>query len=224
MRQTSILILVLLTACAGKLLPFGPETDLQTARVPAPTGFPITTQYTLESAQHWQQTAHRIARTMTEAYQRAYPDSSVPLFLAPMGTTPFAQNFRHFLLEALTSQGIPLASAPDGALTLEITIQMVQHHWSTESERIRTVVEPDFVQGKDERGRYQGLPLVREDRAEHTRQAPATEMVLTAGLYLGARVLAHTSSVFYIPAQERRLYQPEPPIPASPLKHYILVE
>jgi len=224
MRSAPILALALLTACASRILPFGPETDLQTARVPAPVGFAFTTQHTLESAQHWQEAARRVGLVMAEAYLRAYPDGSLPVFLAPMGTTPFAQNFRQFLLESLSKQGIPLATTPDGALTLEITTQLVQHRWRTEGGRVRAVPDPGFVQGKDERGRYLDLPVVREDRGEYTRHAPTTEMVLTAGLYLGPRVLAHTSTVFYIPPEEQRLYQPGPAIPASPLKHYILVE
>ncbi|BDV01889.1 hypothetical protein TDMWS_19740 [Thermodesulfomicrobium sp. WS] len=224
MRSAPILALALLTACAGRVLPFGAETDLQTARVPAPVGFAFTTQHTLESAQHWQEAARRVARVMTEAYRRTSPDGSIPVFLAPMGTTPFAQNFRQFLLGELAGQGIPQASAPDGAMVLEVSTQTIQHQWNSEKSRVRTVPEPGFVQGKDDRGRYLDVPVVREDRAEYTGHAPATEMVLSAGLYLGSNVLAHTSTVFYIPPEERRLYQPGPAIPQSPLKHYLLVE
>lgn len=223
LRPALVACLLLVSACAGRG-PFGPDTDLQTSRVPAPVGFPLATQPTLESAAHWQAAARQVAAGAAQAYRAAVPDLGVPVFVAPMGTTAFAKNFHAFVTGELSRHGLPVAAAPDGAMVLEASTEVVQHRWPTQGQRVRDVVEPGFVQAKDERGRYQDVPVVREDRALYTQHAPATEMILTAALYHGQAVLFHASTVFYIPPEERGLYLKAPAAPASPLKHYILVE
>ncbi len=219
-----LLFLLVLLGCTGRGGMFGPETDVQTSRIPAPVGFPLTTQPTLESAQHWQQAAVAVAQGVRHTYESISPDRSIPIFVAPMGTTAFAKNFHTFLMGELNRHGLPVRAAPEGAMILEAATEVVQHRWKEERDALREVVEPGFISKKDERDRYLELSVVREDRALYTRFAPPTEMILTATLYHGQALVFQTSTVFYILPEERSLYLKGPAIPPSPLKHYILVE
>ena len=223
-RHVCAVALLALTACAGGGGIFGPETNIQTSRVPVPTGFPLTTQATLESAQHWHATAQNLVERLVLAYRRHYPDAARPVFVAPMGTTAFGKNFRAFVVSSLSAQGVPVASLPDGAAVLEASSELIQHRWNHESSSIRNVVEPGFHQHPDESGRYQKVPVVREDRNAYTRYAPETEFILIASLYEGGNLIFQESSIFYIPQEERILYQKAPAISPSPTKQYILVE
>ena len=98
MRQIFLILtpLLIMAGCSGGY-PF--RTDRQhekylvTAQQPVSTGYPISTQRTMQSMQHWDLLADKVASQGSKALEHFFAGADMGVYVAPAGTTPFAKAY-----------------------------------------------------------------------------------------------------------------------------------
>jgi hypothetical protein len=210
------------------------EKYLATAQQPIATGYPVSTQYTMQSMHHWDLLAGKIARQGSQALNHFFAGTDMGVYVAPAGTTPFSKAYREALITQLFAYGVPIAFSPEGSVTLEVQIEMrgpVRRvaDDGTQSKRkkhpgVRRTAEPEFLQGKNAEGKYQRLPVVSEEEGYFGSNHSKAEIQVNTSLVHPRGYIYRDSSIFYVEASQLRNYLHRPGIEDNFLKRYVIVD
>lgn len=226
MRNTLLAIAccLLLGACSSTAEK--PKADLHHSQIPVPASYPLSSQQLMQAAHHWDVFAERTARGAAQAYSVFFPDSSVSVYVAPGGTTPFAKALHQLLTTQLIHHGVPLAAGPEGNIIADFESMIIHHRrqLAQTEQGFRHTVEPDFIQQKNDKGRYPKVPFVTEDSARYAKEAQETEMLVTCTFTHQGAILFRDTEIFYVNPSELQHYRPAKESGPLPLKHYRLQE
>lgn len=242
-----ILALLAITGCAsgpsstvagGASDPF--RTDLKhekylaTAQQPIATGYPVSTQYTMQSMHHWDLLAGKVAAQGSQALNHFFAGTDIGVYVAPAGTTPFSKTYREALITQLLAYGVPINFSPEGSVTLEVQIEMRGpiRRVADDSARsrrkkypgIRHTAEPEFLQEKNAKGRYQQVPVVSEEEGYFGSNHSKAEIQVNTSLVHPRGYIYRDSSIFYVESSQLRNYLHRPGIGDTFLKRYVIVD
>lgn len=214
-----------LTACSSVSVNSGQSSQLVTAQAPLSRGYLLSTQPKMQAVAHWDQLALKVAESCGTALDHFYPEENVRVYVAPLGTTPFAKAYRESLLTRLVDYGVPIAFEPEGAAILEVNLEYVTHRrtLAKTSKGSRLVVEPGFTQRKNEKGKYEKVPVVAEESGYFDAQTPDSEIQINSALVHRGSYLYRDSSIFYVDGSDWAHYQHNAPQGSVDLKRFSLV-
>ena len=239
MRQIFLILtpLLIMAGCSGGY-PF--RTDRQhekylvTAEQPVSTGYPVSTQRTMQSMQHWDLLADKVASQGSKALEHFFAGADMGVYVAPAGTTPFAKAYREALITQFLAYGVPVAFSPEGSITLEVQIQTrgpirrVGNPGFQERRKkhpgIRKTVEPEFLQVKDEEGKYQRIPIISEEEGYFGSNDSKAEIQVNTSLVHPGGYVYRDSSIFYVEVSQMHNYIHRKPLGDAYLKRYTLVD
>ena len=89
------------------------------ADVPAPTRFENTQQQRLQAAQHWQTIADHFAKQLAGDLKDRIGTRALYI-PQPGGEQAFVEGFRELLITALVAQGVPVSTEAKNALTVDV--------------------------------------------------------------------------------------------------------
>lgn len=214
-RLLSICIVLGLTACSQSAL---------VSQVPVPTGYPLAAQQRMQALQHWDLLADKVARQTSLAMDAYFPANDKAVYVAPLGTTVFAKAYREALLTHLIAYGVPLATGPEEAVLLEANTAVIAHDRAlVRSFGGRSLLEPEFVQGRNADGTYQEPAIAREYTGSLGKEAVDAEIQVNSALTHNGAYLYRDSSMFYIHLSQWPQYQHHAPAGVVQAKRYALI-
>ena len=224
--------------CAAALL-----AGCSTLDVPHAENYPASSQKKARAVHHWDVLADDVAQRVADKLRAtAMPQAAV--FVVPAPDTAFRQGFRELLMTRLLDRGVRLATAPEGALRLQIGTQVVQHGthpmlnnpvpWTTLA--LGVVVLRDLAAYHHTAAAVNASVLALgalADGGGTLRGGRASggptglEVLVTTSLQDQLLYLARTADVYYIEQGDVALYQPPPPVPApaaTPVRTWQVVD
>lgn len=228
MRIAALLTLMtlgLVTGCSSVSVNSDQSSQLVTAQAPISSGYLLSTQPKMQAMAHWDLLADKVARNCGKALDHFLAEEDVRVYVAPLGTTPFAKAYREALLTHLVDYGVPVAFAPEGAAVLEINLGLVTHRRVLDktSKGLRRAPDPGFRQVKDGAGRYVPVPEIGEESGYFDAPTPDSEVQINSALVHQGAYLYRDSSIFYVSSPDWAHYQPQTPQGGVELKRYSLV-
>jgi hypothetical protein len=228
MRIAALLALItlgLVTACSSVRVNSDQSNQLVTAQAPISSGYPVSTQFRMQAMAHWDLLADKVARNCGTALDHFYPQAEVRVYVAPLGTTPFAKAYRESLLTRLVDYGVPISFEPEGAAVLEVSLDMVTHRRTldTTSKGLRRALDPGFRQRKNSDGLYEPVPVVGEESGYFDAPPSNSEVQINSALVYGNAYLYRDSSIFYVNGPDSAHYRVGAPQGGVELKRYSLV-
>jgi hypothetical protein len=213
------------TGCSSASVNTRQSTQLVTAQAPISSGYPLSTQYKMQAMAHWDQLADKVAKNCGAALDQFYPQDDVRVYVAPLGTTPFAKAYRESLLTRLVDYGVPVSFEPEGAAVLEVSLDMVTHRRALDKTAtgLRRALEPGFKQRKNSSGRYESAPVVGEESGYFDGAPSNSEVQINSALAYRNAYLYRDSSIFYVNGSDSAHYQSRTPQGGVELKRYSLV-
>ncbi|NLV97001.1 MAG: hypothetical protein GX043_06660 [Desulfovibrionales bacterium] len=198
---------------------------LVTAQAPVSTGYVLSTQPKMQAMQHWDSLAEKIAKNTSQALNHFLPNQTVPVYIVPGEDTAFAKSFRESLLTYLVGYGVPVTLVPDQAVTLETTIEFVNHRrtLARNNQGLRSSLEPGFRQTKDEKGKYLRAPIVGEESGYFDAQTPNSEVQINTSLMHQGGFLYRDSSYFYVDMADWQQYRQQMDHDPRGLKRFTIV-
>jgi len=173
--------------------------------LPVPAQFPVSPQFRLEAGRHWQSIAQDSARALVSRMRglRCGPgmDCRMLYVVAPEVETDFSRAFTNALITALVTQNIAVSSAPDSALMLHIDVQSLKFGYGDKAEadqRVRSLMPNLWASTTRETTPGN---ILFSSRAAHS------EIFVTLSVLDGARYAARNSEVYYVSADDLRLYE-----------------
>ena len=215
----------LVTACSSVSVNSDQSTQLVTGQAPISSGYPLSTQFKMQAMAHWDLLADKVAKNCGTALDHFYPQDDVRVYVAPLGTTPFAKAYRESLLTRLVDYGVPVSFEPEGAAVLEINLDMVTHRRALDktSKGLRRALDPGFKQRKNSMGLYESAPVVGEESGYFDGVPSNTEVQINSALVYRSAYLYRDSSIFYVNGSDSAHYQLRAPQGGVDLKRYSLV-
>jgi len=198
---------------AGCALPANDETTAENTEPPAPylpvpTQFPVSLQFRLEAGRHWQSIAEDAASALARGMRRfrcAPGQGCRPLHVvAPVVETRFSRIFTESLVTALVSQGIEVTSVSDGALLLHIDVHSLKFGYGDKAgndQNVRQLMPNLWASGTGEREQVPVAPQLFSSRSAHC------EIFVTLSVLDGSRYVARNSQLYYVNAEDLRLYE-----------------
>jgi hypothetical protein len=228
MRIAALLTLItlgLVTGCSSVSVNSDQSSQLVTAQAPISSGYLLSTQPKMQAMAHWDLLADKVARNCGKALDHFFPEQDVRVYVAPLGTTPFAKAYREALLTHLIDYGVPVAFAPEGAAVLEVNLGLVTHRRVLDktSKGLRRAPEPGFRQAKNSAGQYVPVPEIGEESGYFDAPTPDSEVQINSALVHQGAYLYRDSSIFYVSSPDWAHYQPQTPQGGVELKRYSLV-
>lgn len=162
-----------------------PPPEPALALIPVPTGFPMSTQATMQAVHHWEVLAEDVARRVHEALERRILERQFPVYVAPSGTTPFAKSFHALLVSRLVERGIPVSSSLAEAMILSFDIEVIRH--GSRAARAARGASGDLAAGEETPAPSAKIPA-------HSRM----EVLITSSLVFGERFVMRNSSIYSI--------------------------
>lgn len=202
------------------------------ADVPAPTRFENSTQQKLQAAQHWQVIANHFAENIAEDLRRT--GNKQALYVpTPGGEQAFVEGFRELLTTALVAQGLPVSTDARNALNVDVRYSI--YRFSPERVQstyyygeatmlaaglwaLGAVASADIAA---QAGVDAGIKVLTattalegfawlSDLARRGRYAsgpvPSSEILLTASIADGSRIVSRRTNIYYATDEDRALY------------------
>lgn len=194
------------------------------ADVPAPTRFENSTQKELQAAQHWQAIADHFASQLAGDLAGKLNGRAVYV-PQPGGEQAFVEGFRELLITALVSQGVPVSTEAKDALAADVRYSIYRFRpdrlqstyfygdatalaaglWAVGGLAVANVSSAAGVEGfgwlSNEamgRGQYVSGPV------------PRSEILLTASVTDGQRIVGRRSNIYYTADEDQALYWDRP--------------
>lgn len=207
-----------------------------TLDVPRAMNYPASGQQKPRAVHHWDLLASDVAQRIAAKAALAGLEKQT-FYLVPATTTPFNRAFGDLLLTRLVDKGMTLASSPvvdnsDGAY-IRFDTQVVSHESS--GHNLPTLPLTSLAAGlavlrdawlhtpSTASGVAAGLALgLTADLSSQLLSGTAsggptrTELLVSTSLELGQRFVTRTSDIYYIEAEDARLFTPPPPPPPPP--------
>jgi hypothetical protein len=193
--------------------------------LPIPAQFPASTQLKLEAGHHWQSIAEDTALALSTLLRKrrcandasttqldAQAKSCRSLYIAPPDVeTGFSRAFTNALLTALVARGISVSQQPNAALVLHIDIQSLKFGQGEQRDvgaQVTRQLSPGLWIATT-------APPAAKSRAQANRTPlvppPAKnghcEIFVTLSILDGPRYFARDSRLYYVSAQDLRLYE-----------------
>ena len=225
MRIAALLALALVTGCSSVSVNSDQSSQLATSQAPISSGYLVSTQPKMQALAHWDMLADKVAKNCDTSLDHFFPQEDVRVYVAPLGTTPFAKVYREALLTRLVDYGVPIAFEPEGAAVLEVNLELVTHRRVLDktSKGSRQVLDPGFKQRKNSAGLYEPVPVVAEETGYFDAPTPNTEIQINSALVHQGAYLYRDSSIFYVDGSDSAHYRLQPSNGAVELKRYSLV-
>jgi hypothetical protein len=228
MRITALLALLamaLVTGCSAVSVNSDQSSQLVTAQAPISSGYLISTQPKMQAMAHWDHLADKVAKNCGTALDHFFPQDDVRVYVAPMGTTPFAKVYREALLTRLVDYGVPIAFEPEGAAILEVNLELVTHRRVLDKtyKGSRRALDPGFRQRRNDGGLYEPVPVVAEESGYFDAPTPDSEVQINSALVHQGGYLFRDSSIFYVNGPDWTHYRLQSPQNTVELKRYSLV-
>ncbi|KAB2967072.1 hypothetical protein [Zoogloea sp.] len=220
-------------ALAGMMIGCAPRY----ADVPAPTRFENTKQDKLQAAEHWHKIAEHFAGQLATDLRDKLGGRAIHVPL-PGGEQPFVDGFRELLTTALVAQGLPVSTEPRNALSVDVRYSIYRFQpdrakstyyygdataitaglWAIGavaasnispnagiSAGVKTLAAVSGIEGfawvSQEamgRGQYASGPV------------PRSEILLTASVADGSRIVSRRSNIYYAADEDKDLYWARP--------------
>lgn len=223
-------------ALAGTMIGCAPRY----ADVPAPTRFENSTQQKLQAAQHWQAIADHFAQGVAEDLRKRGDTRSlyVP---TPDKEQPFVAGFRELLTTALVAQGLPVSVDSRSALTVDVRYSIYAfspdrakntYYYGEASAlgaglwALSAVATADISSSASLTAGVkvltaalgvEGFAWLSQEGLGNGRYAsgpvPRSEILLTASIHDGSRIVSRRSNIYYAADEDRALYWPQPSPP-----------
>jgi len=228
MRIVALLTLMtlgLVAGCSSVSVNSDQSSQLVTAQAPISSGYLLTTQPKMQAMAHWDLLADKVAKNCGQALDHFFSEQDVRVYVAPLGTTPFAKAYREALLTHLIDYGVPVSFVPEGAAVLEVNLEVVTHRRVLDrtAKGLRRAPDPGFRQRKNNAGLYETVPVVGEESGYFDAPTPDTEVQINSALVHQGAYLYRDSSIFYVSSPDWAHYQLRAPQGGVELKRYSLV-
>lgn len=218
-----------------------------TVDVPRAMNYPASGQQKARAVHHWDLLASDVAQRIAAKAALAGLEKQT-LYLVPATTTTFNRAFGDLLLTRLVEKGLTLVSSPvpdnsDGAY-IRFDTQVVSHESSghnlpllplTSLAAGLAVLRDAWLHtSSTASGVAVALALgLTADSSSQILSGTAsggptrTELLVSTSLELGQRFVTRTSDIYYIEAEDARLFippqPPPPPPPPAPTKNWKVV-
>ena len=232
MKRSAVLCAMLavatLTGCASRY-----------ADVPTPVRFNASQQHKLQAAHHWQVIAGNVADHLAAQFTMGDKLAGRALHVpVPGGEQPFVEGFRELLITALVERGLPVATGPENALTVDVLYSAYEFSPERVANRYRYgeftmlaaglwglgAIGASYVTQAE--GVAAGAKLVgaaawleglswigREESGQSMRargSVPQTEIILTTSVVDAGRIAARSSHVYFVADEDAALYWSRP--------------
>lgn len=213
------------TGCSSVSVNTDQSSQLVTAQAPISSGYPLSTQFKMQAMAHWDLLADKVAKNCGAALDHFSGQDAIRVYVAPLGTTPFAKAYREALLTRLVDYGVPVSFEPAGAAVLEVSLDLVTHRRTLDTTPLgrRRALDPGFRQAKNSAGLYEDIPLVSEESGYFDPPPPNSEVQINSALVYGDTYLYRDSSIFYVSSSDSDHYQLRTPRDGVELKRFSLV-
>lgn len=203
------------------------------ADVPAPTRFENSKQQQIQAAQHWQLIAENVASQLAADLRNKAGERAVYV-PQPGGEQPFVEGFRELLITALVAQGLPVSTEAQGALTVDVKYSIYRFRpgrtqstyyygdatllaaglWAIGGIAAGEVSNAAGVAAGAKlltvAAGVEGFSWLRNDvggRGQYTDgPVPRSEILLTASIVDGTRIVSRRSNIYYTSDDEAGLY------------------
>ena len=221
----ALLTLAFVTGCSSVSVNSDQSKQLVTSQAPISSGYLVSTQPKMQAMAHWDLLADKVAKNCDTSLDHFFPQEDVRVYVAPLGTTPFAKVYREALLTRLVDYGVPIAFEPQGAAILEVNLELVTHRrvLDKNSKGSRRALDPGFKQRKNSAGLYEPVPVVAEESGYFDAPTPNSEIQINSALVHQGAYLYRDSSIFYVDGADWTHYRLQSPDGAVELKRYSLV-
>lgn len=206
------------------------------ADVPAPTRFENSTQQKLQAAQHWQTIANHFAQGIAEDL-RTRGDTRSVYVPTPGNEQAFVEGFRELLTTALVAQGLPVSLDARSALTVDVRYSI--YAFSPDRAKntyyygeatalgaglwaLGAVASADISSSASLTAGVKlltaaigldGFAWLHQEGLNNGRYAagpvPRSEILLTASITDGSRIVSRRSNIYYAVDEDRALYWPQ---------------
>lgn len=209
------------------------------ADVPAPTRFENTKQQKLQAAEHWRSIADHVAVQLVGDLREKLNGRAIHVPL-PGGEQPFVEGFRELLITALVGQGLPVSTEANNALAVDVRysiyrfrperLQSTYYYGDATALAaglwaVGGIVAADISSG---RGVSAGAKLLllaagadgfswlsneAMGRGQYAAgPVPRSEILLTASVTEGARIVSRRSNIYYTADEDQALYWNRPSV------------
>lgn len=205
---TGVLAALLLAGCAT---PY--------SEAPLATNFPTEKQQKLQAASHWLTIADDVATRLSASL----PQHSALHVQQAADATPFQQAFTGQLITSLISAGHTVLKTPDGALNVEVETQAIafapdrpQYRNAGTATALSTGLWALYEIQPSAAGAITALAAANDAtqwfRSEFaTGATPQTEIIVTSTVSDVRRLVARSTSVYYVADHDSRLYRKSRP-------------
>lgn len=177
--------------------------------MPIPVTYPLSSQQKMQSVAHWQVLADEFAQEMA-----ASVGTGMPVYVAPTGVSPFARGVDAYLETALFKAGYAMASGPQGAVTVAIGAQRVEHYGRRDyhipgiftAAGVSAVIANQNITEGDMVGAAIPLGIGLDLLSGAVATPTNTELIVTAEARSAARILFRDTKSFYLPDGDRFNY------------------
>jgi hypothetical protein len=207
------------------------------ADVPAPTRFENTKQQKLQAAEHWRNIAQHAATQIANDLRDKLNNRAV-FVPQPGGEQAFVEGFRELLITALVEQNIPVSTEARNALTVDVRYSI--YRFSPDRAKntyyygdatmlaaglwaVGGIVAADISSAGGVSAGVKLLTLAaaadgfswlsneQQGRGEYASgPVPRSEIVLTASVVDGTRIVSRRSSIYYTADEDPGLYWHRP--------------
>lgn len=206
-------------------------TGCSSLDVPRADNYPASDQKKARAVHHWNVLADDVATRIADKI-RDWPAGEHPIHVSASGDSAFHTSLRRLLVARLLDRGVVLSNQPTN-VSLVIETQLVEHvaPVSNRSPMPLTRLAAGVIVARDwhrymQSNTSMGLGVaalgVLGDAALYATDGPAaggptrTEVLVTATLESGDRLLARTADIYYIEPEDATLYRPPAPPPPAP--------
>lgn len=213
--------------------------------IPRAEHYPATDQLKARAVHHWNVLADDVATRVSATAVPAAAQASGVYHLQSSAVSPFHRAFSSLLLTRLVNHGVPMATQPTegGQVHARILfdVQVVQHA-STAFNAPQfpltflaaglSVLRGMYLYPPSEAGGAAlgmaaalGMDVAQQQMFGRAQGGPTrTELLVSTSVEQGQRIVARTSDIYYIDAEDAKLFiEPPPPPPPAPSKQWKVI-
>lgn len=230
------LVCATLTGCAPRY-----------ADVPAPTRFANEQQQQLQAARHWQLIADHFADQIAISLQDKLKGRAIHV-PQPEGEQAFVEGFRDLLISSLLNRGVPVATSPAKALTVDVRYNVYRfrpervastYYYGQASAlaaglwAVGSIMVADLATARGLSyglkamtgiGAAEGFSWIQNEGMQGGRftndAVPRSEIILSVGISDGDRLISRQSNIYYTTDQDFGLYWKRTPGSGNVIKVY----
>lgn len=193
------------------------------SQIPVPSAYRLSSQQTMQAVYHWKLLADDIAEQIQDRLAYQDEESREPIYVVPLGVTPFEKAFRELLITGLVENSLSISKDDHEALLLDVNIQLVRHdrNLTETSSGVYKALAPGLFVRRDialfgPDGRIKEIEQdisnteINVEAGMFSKGAPETEILITASLIRNDAFVLRKSSIYYISEGEWRHYRRKP--------------